>query len=185
MPRAGLDAAAFTRAGADLADELGFDRLGMGAVAERLGVRPPSLYKHVGSLGDLNHRIAVLAATELGDTLRDAVQGLSGPDALRAAAQAFRGYVREHPGRYAATLGARPTAAGDDYARSTDRVLRSLAAVLRAYGIRPADEVHALRMLRSALHGFATLEAGGGFQLGTDVDASFTWLVEFVDRGLR
>ncbi len=55
--------------------------------------------------------------------------------------------------------------------------------VLRSYGVSAADEVHALRMLRSALHGFATLESGGGFQLGTDVDESFAWLVEFVDGG--
>ncbi|WP_380172875.1 TetR/AcrR family transcriptional regulator [Kineococcus sp. DHX-1] len=185
MPRAGLDAAAVTLAGADLADELGFEKLAMGVVADRLGVRPPSLYKHVGSLADLAQRIAALAATELGDTLRDALQGLSGPDALRAAAQAFRGFVRNHPGRYAATLGARPTSPDDEYARATARVLESLAVVLRSYGVSAADEVHALRMLRSALHGFATLESGGGFQLGTDVDESFAWLVEFVDRGLR
>ncbi|MEZ0166682.1 TetR-like C-terminal domain-containing protein [Kineococcus sp. LSe6-4] len=185
MPRAGLDAAAVTAAGADLADEVGFDRLGMGAVADRLGVRPPSLYKHVTSLADLHQRIAVLATTELGDTLREELQGLSGVDALRAAAQAFRGYVQEHPGRYAATLGDRRTAPDDEFARAGDRVLRSLAVVLRGYGIAPAEEVHALRMLRSALHGFATLEAGGGFQLGTDVEDSFTWLVGFLDRGLR
>lgn len=185
MPRAGLDAAAVTLAGADLADELGFAQLGMGVVAERLGVRPPSLYKHVGSLGDLAQRIAVLAATELGDALREALQGLTGVEALRAAAQTFRGYVRDHPGRYAATVGARPSAPDDEYARATNRVLQSLAVVLRGYGVPPVDEIHALRMLRSALHGFATLESGGGFQLGTDVDESFAWLVDFVDRGLR
>jgi hypothetical protein len=39
--------------------------------------------------------------------------------------------------------------------------------------------------VRSFLHGFATLEAAGGFQIDTDVDASFGWLVGFMDRGLR
>lgn len=185
MPRAGLAAASVTEAGAELADELGFAQLSMGLVAERLGVRTPSLYKHVDGLADLGRRIAVLAALEVGDALQEATQGLAGPDALRAAAGAFRHYVRTHPGRYAATLGARPAAPEDEYARATARVLASLSAVLRGYDVAPGQEVHALRLLRSALHGFVTLEAGGGFQLATDVEESFEWLVAFVDRGLR
>lgn len=185
VPRAGLATASVTQAGADLADDLGFAGLSMGVVAERLGVKTPSLYKHVDGLADLAHRIAILAAHEVGDALQEATQGLAGPDALRAAARTFRGYVRTHPGRYAATLGARPLAPDDEYTRATGRVLASLAAVLRGYGISPADEIHAMRLLRSALHGFATLEVGDGFQMATDVEESFEWLVTFVDQGLR
>ena len=113
MPRAGLDAATVTEAGAALADEIGLAGLSMGAVAERLGVKTPSLYKHVASLADLQHRIAVLATTEAGDAMRDATQGRSGSQALAAAAQALRDYVKQHPGRYAATTGARPTGPDD------------------------------------------------------------------------
>ena len=35
------------------------------------------------------------------------------------------------------------------------------------------------------LHGFATLEAAGGFQIDTDVHDSFTWMINFIDRGLQ
>ena len=52
MPRAGLTPAAVAEAGAALADEIGFGSLSMAEVAERLGVRAPALYKHVGSLAD-------------------------------------------------------------------------------------------------------------------------------------
>jgi hypothetical protein len=44
---------------------------------------------------------------------------------------------------------------------------------------------HALRALRSIFHGFATLQATNGFQWSTDIDESFEWLINFVDRGLR
>jgi AcrR family transcriptional regulator len=90
MPRAGLAPASVTEAGARLADEIGVAQLTMGLLADRLGVKTPSLYKHVNSLADLVHRIAVLAAIELGDALRDATQGRAGGDALTAAAQAMR-----------------------------------------------------------------------------------------------
>lgn len=185
MPRAGLGPAAVTEAGAALADETGFDRLSMGLLAERLGVKTPSLYKHVDSLADLGHRIGVLAMTEVGDAIRDATQGRAGSDALTAAAQAIRTYVKAHPGRYAAANGARPTGPDDPLIPAGDRVLASLSAALRGYRLDPSHEIHALRMVRSMVHGFATLEVADGFQIDTDVDGSFTWMINLIDHGLQ
>ncbi|MQW77849.1 TetR family transcriptional regulator [Nocardioides sp. dk4132] len=171
---------------AALADEVGLANVTMGLLAERLGVRAPSLYKHVEGQADLTRRIAVLALVELGDALRDAVAGRAGKDALAAAALTFRGYVLAHPGRYAATVRVDPDGRPDDpLVAAGARVLDSLAGVLVGYGIDEADTVHALRTLRSLLHGFAVLEAAGGFAMPTDVDDSFAWLVDFAERGLR
>lgn len=44
---------------------------------------------------------------------------------------------------------------------------------------------HALRALRSFVHGFATLQSGGGFEWSADVDESVEWLIDLVDRSLR
>lgn len=185
MPRAGLDPSVVTEAAAALADENGLAHLSMSTLADRLGVKPPSLYKHVAGLPDLTRRIAALAAAELTEELTDATGGRTGREALAAAARTVRRYVQEHPGRYAATTGSRPADADDPLSSALDQSLSSFVTVLRDYGLDPADEVHALRMLRSMLHGFATLEVSGGFQLGTDVDESFTWMIDFLDRGLR
>ncbi len=184
MPRAGLAPAAVVEAAADLADEVGLDALSMGLLAERLGVRTPSLYNHVDNLGDLTHRIAVQAMHELGDAIRDATQGRAHTEALRAAAAAMRTFVKEHPGRYDAGNRARTTGPDDPLLAAADRFLGSLSAVLRGYRLEPADEIHALRALRSVLHGFATVEESGGFMIDADVDDSFTWLVDLLDRGL-
>ncbi len=185
MPRAGLDAAAVTEAGAALADEIGFAQLSMSLVAERLGVRTPSLYKHVDGLADLTRRICILAVTELGEAVRDAAQGRARRDALEGAAHALRGYVKQHPGRYAATVGVRPTGPDDPLATALERALTPLSSVLLGYRLDPAVEIHAVRMLRSILHGFATLEISDGFQMDTSVNASFAWMVDFIDQGLR
>ncbi len=174
-----------TAAGAALADEIGLECLTMGLLAERLGVKTPSLYKHVASLADLTHRIAVQATTEVGDAVRDATQGRAGRDALTAAAQAMRTYVKDHPSRYAAANAARPSGPDDPLFPASDRLLASLSAVLHGYRLDPGQEIHALRMLRSMLHGFATLEASGGFQFDTDIDESFTWMVDLIDHGLN
>jgi AcrR family transcriptional regulator len=185
MAKSRLTPASVTEAGAALVDEIGFASLSMGLLAERLGVKTPSLYKHVSSQADLAHRIAVLAMTEVSEAIRDAIQGRAGSDALAAGAQAMRMYVREHPGRYAAGNAARPTGPDDPLIPADGRVIASWAAMLRGYRLDSSQEIHALRMLRSILHGFATLEAADGFQIDTDVDASFTWMIDFIDHGLQ
>jgi AcrR family transcriptional regulator len=185
VPRARLGPVSVTEAGAALADEIGFDQISMGQVAERLGIKTPSLYNHVANLADLVHRIAVLAATELGDALRDAIQGRAGRDALVAAASAMRAYVTLHPGRYAAGNHVRPGGPDDPLSPAINRMLAPLSAVLRGYELDPGQEIHALRLLRSWLHGFATLEVEGGFRFDTDIDESFLWSVSLMDRGLR
>lgn len=185
MPRAGLDPAAVVAAGAALADEVGLSGLTMGLLAERVGVRPPSLYKHVGGQEDLTRRIAALALSEAADAVGGAVQGYAGRDALAAAARSFRAFVLEHPGRYAATIGVEPSGPDDPLATAGRRLLDAFTAVLRGYEIDEADVDHALRMLRSFCHGFATLQSANGFQWSADVDESFEWLIAFTDRGLR
>jgi len=57
VPRAGLSTADVVAAGAALADEAGIGAVTLALLAERLGVKPPALYKHVASLADLQHRV--------------------------------------------------------------------------------------------------------------------------------
>ena len=57
--------------------------------------------------------------------------------------------------------------------------------MLHGYRLDPDQEIHALRMLRSMLHGFATLEVADSFQVDAPVDDSFTWIVDFIDHGLQ
>jgi AcrR family transcriptional regulator len=185
VPRAGLNGDDVVASAAGLADEIGYSGVTMGLLADRLGVRPPSLYKHVGGLADVQHRLATLAMTELGEVIRDAVQGRAGLDALAAMLTTLRGYVRDHPGRYAATTGAESAGPDDPLAIAGGRVIDSIAAVLRGYGIADSEMTHAIRTIRSTMHGFAILEASRGFQWDADPDESFQWMIRFIDRGLR
>ena len=172
-------------AAAEVADEAGYAELTMGLVAQRLGIRTPSLYKHVDDLADLRHRVATKAMTELGEAVRDALQGRSGLDALTAMLTAIRAYVTVHPGRYAATTGAQLNGPGDPLLTATSRLLGSIAAMLRGYGIGDTEMDHAIRTLRCTIHGYAALQAADGFQWSADPDETFEWMIRFLDRGLR
>src|SRR3954466_288613 len=145
MPRAGLGTDTVVAAGANLADEIGFAGLTMGRLAERVGVRAPSLYKHIANQDDLNRRIAALALAGAAAAIGAATQGHAGRNALAAAARAFRDFVLSHPGRYAATIGVEPTGPDDPVAVAGQRLLGSFTAVLRAYPVGPDETDHALR----------------------------------------
>ena len=185
MPRTGLSSEEMVAAAAALADEAGFGELTMGLLAERLGIRTPSLYKHVADLADLRHRVATLAMTELGEAVRDALQGRSGADALDALLTTARDYVTAHPGRYTATVGARFTGPDDPLLAAASRLIGSIAAVLRGYGISDAEMDHAVRTIRCTIHGYAVLQAADGFQWSGDPGKTFDWMTRFIDGGLR
>ena len=182
MPRAGLTTAVVVREAADLADEIGYDALTLTAVATRLKVAVPSLYKHVGGLDDLRRGVALMAIAELGSAMSAAIADDAGRD-LQALATAYRRYALDHPGRYAATVRAAP--ADDPELRAAgEATLRPVFEVLGRRGLAGDDIVHAARSLRAALHGYASLETAGGFGLPQDVDRSFEWMLANFEDGL-
>ncbi|HEX4814285.1 MAG TPA: WHG domain-containing protein [Nonomuraea sp.] len=174
MPRAGLTADRVTLAGAELADEVGFDHVTMSAVARRLGVKDASLYVHVRGLEDLRGRIALLAADEKTIGIAEATAGRAGKDALVAFANAWRAYAHAHPGRYAATqVPMRIDAELAVLAAGPRRAVELTSSMLRAYALAEPDLTDAARLVRSTLHGFVSLEAAGGFAHARPADDSW------------
>ena len=183
MPRAGLTPAIVVEEGARLADEVGLDRLTLATLAQRLGVALPSLYKHVRGLDALLQRVSALATAELAAVLAEAAAGRSRSDAVRFTAAAYRSYARSFPGRYQAAQRV-PDPSDPVHVAAGERAVGTLFAVLRGYGLDGEDAVDATRALRSALHGFVSLEQAGGFGLPVDIDRSFDRLVTALDRAL-
>jgi AcrR family transcriptional regulator len=184
VPRAGLSPELIVAEAARLVDEAGRERLTLSELAKRFGVAQPSLYKHLDGLDGLNRLLAVLVLREVGETMRRASTGKAGADAISALATAYRAYALAHPGRYPYML--RAPAPGDDaLAAAVAEILSIFDDVFSGYGITGPDAVDAARFVRSALHGFVSLELGGGFGLPHSADASFQRLVAATNRALR
>ncbi len=175
MPRAGLNPDRVVTEAAELADEVGLDQLTLAALATRLGVRQPSLYKHVASLDALHRLISMRGKTELAEVVGRAAIGRARDDALVAMAYAWRAWALAHPGRYqAAERGASP---GDaEHEAVSRRTIEVIRAVMAGYGLDDDDTIDAIRAFRAALHGFVSLEANDGFAFPrTSTAASIAW----------
>ncbi|MFB7935235.1 MULTISPECIES: TetR/AcrR family transcriptional regulator [Streptomyces] len=184
MARVGLTPERLTEAGAELADEVGFDEVTVSALARRFDVKVASLYSHVRNSQDLRTRIALLALADMADRAADALAGRAGKDALAALADVYRDYAREHPGRYAAAqLRLDPQTAA---ASAGVRHAQMTRALLRGYDLTEPDQTHAVRLLGSVFHGYVSLELGGGFSHSApDTDATWARIIDALDTLLR
>jgi AcrR family transcriptional regulator len=173
----GLDSQAILNAAAELAEEKGLENVSLLQVAEKLGVRSPSLYNHLSGLQELSSGIAKLAISRLEDTIRSAAVGRSKENALVAIASAYRKFAKENPELYKAIL------RFPDYNDSSVReaghaVVRILYQVMEPYHYSKEEAINFVRGFRSALHGFVSLEEAGFFQsTEANVDKSYEQLV--------
>lgn len=183
MARAGLTSDAVIEAATRMLDEQADETLSLAALAERLGVRPPSLYKHVDGAPAILRAILLRAKADLARTLADAAVGRSGDDAIRAMAPAYRAWAKRHPSQYRLATRA-PVPGDDDDERVSAELLGVVSTIIAGYGLSGDAEVHAIRYLRATLHGFVALETGGAFALPTDLDASFERVVDTITAAL-
>ena len=175
--RAGLDQQSVLQAAANLADSSSIEDVTLATLAAKLGIRPPTLYHYVNGLDGLRRELAILGARQMTRVLGQAIMGFSGGEAVEAMALAYRDFARTHPGLYIAFQRA---AAPDDTS------LQEAQAEVLEIGLRvvaPAraerdSAIHTVRLIRSLIHGFVSLEITGGFGLSQDIDETFQRLVQ-------
>lgn len=183
MPRAGLSAESVIEAAAEILDEQSDTGLSIAALAHRLGVKPPSLYKHVDGMPGLRRGIMLRAKADLAATLGQAAIGKARDDAIHEVGHAYRAWARQHPAQYPLTM--RAPVAGDIADEEVSQTLVTLLyTVLGGYRIEGDGLVDATRYLRAALHGFVDLETSGAFQLPRDRDRSFARLIDSITTAL-
>jgi AcrR family transcriptional regulator len=181
--RVGLDEHVILRVAGELADRDGLERLSLARLAERLAVRPPSLYNHIAGLEEVRRGLALRAARELAAQLARAGVGKSGAESVLALGLAYRAYAQQHPGLYDALQ--RVPAPGDtELIAAADELLAILRAALAPWRLNEATQVHAIRAFRSLTHGFVSLEAAGGFGLPVDLESSYAYALDRFIAGL-
>jgi AcrR family transcriptional regulator len=182
--RAGLDTGAVIGEALKLIDEEGLEQLALGRLAERLGVRVPSLYNHIAGQGGLRRELTIYCLRELLGRLTQAAVGKARGEAILALAYAFRDYARAYPGRYALTVQA-PAPDDEEWQELGRLSVGVVQAVLAPYRLSEETTIHAIRALRSIVQGFISLEIAGGFAIPLERAESFNWLLRLYIDGLE
>lgn len=182
-----LDKATVVQAAAELIEAEGLEALSLGRLAKQLDVQTPSLYNHIDGLPGLYRELALTSTRDLGECLGNAAIGKSGSEAVLAVAEAYRAYVKDHYGLYMTGLRSAGLQAPVDVELQVaqERVVQIALAVVGSFGLQGEDALHAVRGLRSIVHGFATLEVAGGFGLPLDCNESFRRLINLLSQSLQ
>lgn len=175
---------AIIAAGRALLERDGLAGLTMQAVAERVGVRAPSLYKRVRSRDELIRLIAEATLADLGAHLRKAAAApADAPSRVAALAEAFRAFAHRHPAGYHLIF-----APGSAATRpSHDAILASSVPILEVAGALagPGHALDAARTLTAWANGFISMELADAFKLGGDVDEAFAFGVRAMTAVLQ
>jgi AcrR family transcriptional regulator len=177
MPRNGLTTAAVVDAAVKLADSGGVDQLTLVRVAARLKVQPPSLFNHVRGLPDLRRQLQLRGLEQMTQVVTRAAVGRAGADAVLAGSTAIRKFAHEHPGLYAVSLPSTPLS-DPELNAAGQRFVGIFFELVREWGFKGNEAVHAVRGLFATVHGFIMLERAGNFGMPINVDDSFRWLVQ-------
>lgn len=155
----------------DLLETGGPAAVTMQAIASRVGVRAPSLYKRVRDREALLVLVAEANAEELTARLT------ASEPTLQALADAFRAFARARP------EGFRHMLALDAASDALRRTAEPLVAITREL-VGDDEALAAARLLTAWATGFVTMELGGAFRMGGDVDEAYAYGIARIRAGL-
>lgn len=158
-------------AGREILETAGPAGLTMQAVATRVGVRAPSLYKRI------RDRDALLAAVATASIEALTARLDSAGDDLTALARAYRAFAHAHPEGFRIMF---------TVAAPQDALERSAAPLIRAASalVGEDDALDAARLFTAWATGFLQMELSGAFRLGGDVDRAFDYGLQRLLAGL-
>jgi AcrR family transcriptional regulator len=162
---------AILSAARSLLEEGGLDAVTMAAVGDRVGVRGPSLYKHVPNRAALIRAIAEAVTEDLGRALRNAAAGGDPRADLREAALAYRAFVSANPNGYGLLFAHLAPELQPDPVNVAETGRPLVEAMSRIVG--PDDALAAARTVAAWAHGFVSMELAGAFRLGGDLDVAY------------
>lgn len=157
----------------DIVEEEGLANLTMQAVAVRVGVRAPSLYKRVRNRDDLVRLVTEATVRDLGEQLDAVAPSGDAREDLGRLCRAFRAFAHAHPARYHLVFAAVPPASRPD----VGSLAAAAAPVLRVASdlAGPDEALEAARTITAWAHGFVGMELAEAFNLGGDVERAFEY----------
>jgi len=158
----------------ELLEDEGPSALSMRALAERLGIRAPSIYKHLPDKQAVENAVISAGFEELAVVLEAAVDNA---DPLGSLALAYRRYAQQHPHLYRLMT---------EHPLQRERLAPGAEDRARRPALRAVhDDPDLARALWAFVHGLTILELNDRFPPDADVDAAWACGLEAFRARLR
>ena len=168
-----------------LIESEGVDALSLAKLAKDLGVKAPSLYRHIGNKEKLLQEVNGLTLQELFSNIYNALEPQANANVeqqLLTVAKVYREYGLSHPHTYHLFSSSAP-----GNGRPDESILLQLILPLQALMAELCGETQSLTALRGLLaqiHGFVMLELNEQLQRGGDLSTVYEDVVTIYLRGL-
>jgi len=159
----------------------GIQPFSLAKLASALGVKAPSLYRHVGNKATLLQSVNLVTLKKLFAALEKEAE-TAGSDKMLAILNRYRTFALAHPHTYLLAYQHNAAQRPDD-ALLTQMVLPIQAIMAQISG--EADSLAALRGALALVHGFVLLELNEQLQRGGDLTTHFTQSVEAYLHGWK
>ncbi len=147
---------------AELTEKYGLDKFSMHLLAETLGVKTASLYKHVSGMDEVITETGLYALSLQQEEQLKAVSSLHGDEAVAALAWSYRKFALDHPGLYRVIM-SMPNMSNELLEKKAVMITEPIMQVLDDYDLNVQEKIHWQRVLRSIMHGFVAHEEAGYF----------------------
>jgi AcrR family transcriptional regulator len=175
-PRMGLTRLKIVDTAGEMADLKGIEYVTIANLAKELKIRPPSLYNHIKGFNELRTEMAVQGLRGLFHEMKLGTEGRKEEDAVQSLGASYMDFARRRPGLYESALLA-PDSKNPGVQEAGNKIVGLLLEKLEYLNLSQINALHAVRGLRSMLHGFAALEQKSGFGMDLSVDESLRKMI--------
>ncbi|MDP4146235.1 MAG: WHG domain-containing protein [Bacillota bacterium] len=160
-----------------LADEIGLNQVTFQKLAEKLGIKYPSLYNHFDNMDNLKIEMTKYLLKGLNLKLMERLVGKSGEAAVREYAYVYREFAFENRTAYGLFMNI-PSTEDEEVMRLAKGTTGMIRQVLDFYIKDETLIIHKSRALRSLLHGFVSSCFLGYFQGSVNLEDSFQLMID-------
>lgn len=161
----------------------GVESLSLVNLAEELGIKAPSLYRHIANKHALLHAVIEQTYLSMFDAYDEALANASNDpvDQLLKISLAQRNFAFQNPNTYMLAY----TTANPELQSNPDMLLEKAISIQKIMAQVSGEEnsLPALRGSLALIHGFISLELNGQLRRGGDLTAQFTQIMSTYLQG--
>lgn len=184
MSRADIDKSVIINKAAELANQIGLEKVTLKLLASNLNIKPPSLYNHINGLEDLQKEVMLYGWRQLEERVIEAAICVTGYDALEAMGRTFYKYATENPGIFNAMLWYNKFQS-DEMQAATKRIFSVIYKIFSTLNISQENCDHLIRTYRAFLEGYALLVNNKAFGHPLSIEDSFEISLQVLMAGTK